>query len=75
VTVPADKGILDVLRSMDVAIDTNCEQGVCGTCICNVVDGTPDHRDQYLSANEKTLNVQMLPCVSRSKSATLVLDL
>ena len=38
-------------------------------------DGTPEHRDQYLSAGEKTMNMQMLPCVSRSRSQTLVLDL
>jgi len=64
-----------VLRSIDVAIDTNCEQGVCGTCLCTVIDGTPEHRDQYLSAGEKAGNMQMLPCVSRSRSQTLVLDL
>jgi len=75
VQVPADRSILEVLRSIDVAIDTNCEQGVCGTCLCTVIDGTPEHRDQYLSAGEKAGNMQMLPCVSRSRSQTLVLDL
>lgn len=75
VLVPADRSIVDVLRSIDVAIDTNCEQGVCGTCLCKVIDGTPEHRDQYLSAGEKATNMQMLPCVSRSRSQTLVLDL
>ncbi len=75
VQVPADLSIVDVLRSIDVAIDTNCEQGVCGTCLCTVIDGSPEHRDQYLSAGEKATNMQMLPCVSRSRSQTLVLDL
>jgi ferredoxin-NADP reductase len=75
VQVPADRSIVDVLRSIDVAIDTNCEQGVCGTCLCTVIDGTPEHRDQYLNAGEKAMNMQMLPCVSRSLSRTLVLDL
>jgi ferredoxin-NADP reductase len=75
VQVPADRSIVDVLRSIDVAIETNCEQGVCGTCLCTVVDGTPEHRDQYLSLGEKSMNMQMLPCVSRSRSSTLVLDL
>lgn len=75
VLVPADRSIVDILRSIDVAIDTNCEQGVCGTCLCTVIDGTPEHRDQYLNAGEKAANMQMLPCVSRSRSQTLVLDL
>ena len=75
VHIPADRSIVDVLRSIDVAIETNCEQGVCGTCLCTVVDGTPEHRDQYLSIGEKSMNMQMLPCVSRSRSKTLVLDL
>ena len=75
VHVPADRSIVDVLRSIDVPIDTSCEQGVCGTCLCTVVDGTPEHRDQYLSYSEKSMNMQMLPCVSRSRSQTLVLDL
>ena len=75
VQVPAERSIVEVLRSIDVAIETNCEQGVCGTCLCTVVDGTPEHRDQYLSPAEKAGNMQMLPCVSRSRSTTLVLDL
>ncbi|VTU38838.1 Phthalate 4,5-dioxygenase oxygenase reductase subunit [Variovorax sp. PBS-H4] len=75
VQVPAERSIVEVLRSIDVAIDTNCEQGVCGTCLCTVIDGLPEHRDQYLSAAEKAGNTQMLPCVSRARSATLVLDL
>ena len=75
VQVPADRSLVDVLRSLDVAIDTNCEQGVCGTCLCTVVDGTPEHLDQYLSAGEKATNMQMLPCVSRSRTKSLVLDL
>ena len=75
VQIPGDRSIVDVLRSMDVAIETNCEQGVCGTCLCTVIDGTPDHRDQYLSTQEKASNLQMLPCVSRARSASLTIDL
>ena len=73
--VPADQSIVDVLRSIDVPIETNCEQGVCGTCLCNVIEGTPDHRDQYLSAAEKATQMQMMPCVSRALTRSLVLDL
>ncbi|EWS57832.1 Phenoxybenzoate dioxygenase subunit beta [Hydrogenophaga sp. T4] len=37
--------------------------------------GTPDHRDQYLTDEERTANDQFLPCCSRASSARLVLDL
>ena len=29
-----------------------CEQGVCGTCLCDVLEGVPDHRDSYLTPEE-----------------------
>ena len=32
---------------------TACLQGVCGTCLTPVLAGQPDHRDAYLSAEEK----------------------
>ena len=75
VQVASDTTIVETLRAIDIHLDTSCEQGVCGTCLCTVIDGEPDHRDQYLSASEKASHMQMLPCVSRSRSATLVLDL
>jgi len=40
-----------------------------------VIDGVPDHRDQYLLPEEQAANDQFLPCCSRAKSARLVLDL
>ncbi|MGQ2992953.1 2Fe-2S iron-sulfur cluster-binding protein [Variovorax sp.] len=75
VQVASDTTIVEALRAIDIHLDTSCEQGVCGTCLCTVIEGEPDHRDQYLSAGEKASGMQMLPCVSRSRSATLVLDL
>jgi len=40
-----------------------------------VIEGTPDHRDQYLMPDEQAAGDQFLPCCSRAKSARLVLDL
>jgi vanillate O-demethylase ferredoxin subunit len=48
---------------------------VCGTCLTRVIEGTPDHRDQYLMPDEQAANDQFTPCCSRAKSARLVLDL
>jgi vanillate O-demethylase ferredoxin subunit len=58
-----------------VEILTSCEQGVCGTCLTRVLEGTPDHKDSYLTPEEQAANDQFLPCCSRAKSALLVLDL
>ncbi|WP_321819716.1 MULTISPECIES: PDR/VanB family oxidoreductase [unclassified Burkholderia] len=53
----------------------SCEQGVCGTCMTGVLAGEPDHRDLYLTDDEKARNDSFMPCCSRAKTARLVLDL
>lgn len=74
-TVEAGDNIIQVLRHNGIEILTSCEQGVCGTCITRVLEGEPDHRDMYLTNEEKAANDQFMPCCSRSKSKVLVLDL
>ena len=73
--VPAGKTIVQALAEQGVVIDTSCEQGVCGTCLTGVLEGTPDHRDAFLSEAEQCAGDKMLPCVSRAKTPLLVLDL
>jgi vanillate O-demethylase ferredoxin subunit len=73
--VPADKAIIDVLREAGIEIKTSCEQGVCGTCITQVIEGEPEHNDLYLSDEEHESGRLMTPCVSRARSKLLVLDL
>jgi vanillate O-demethylase ferredoxin subunit len=48
---------------------------MCGTCETNVIEGVPDHRDYVLSGSERAAGRTMMICVSRAKSATLVLDI
>jgi len=67
--------IIQVLADAGCEVMTSCEQGVCGTCLTNVLAGTPDHRDAYLSKTEREAGKLILPCVSRSKTPLLVLDL
>lgn len=74
-TIPANIPIMDVLIKEGIAIDSSCKEGICGTCIIPVLEGEPDHRDNCLSKKEKAANDQICTCVSRAKSATLVLDL
>jgi ferredoxin-NADP reductase len=73
--VPAEKTILEVLAEHGVAISNSCGQGVCGTCITGVLEGTPDHRDAFLSEKERKACDKMMLCVSRAKGERLVLDL
>lgn len=67
--------ILDALAREGIKIEKSCEQGVCGTCLCDVLEGEPDHRDVYLTDDEKADNDQILVCCSRAKSSRLVLDI
>ncbi|MEX0534982.1 2Fe-2S iron-sulfur cluster-binding protein [Raoultella terrigena] len=67
--------IAEVLLSARVDIMLSCEQGICGSCITDVIDGIPDHRDCVLTDEEKAANTQITLCCSRSKSPVLVLDL
>lgn len=74
-TIPAEKSIVQALADHGITIETSCEQGVCGTCLTGVLEGVPDHRDVFLTDDEKRGCDKMMPCVSRAKSELLVLDL
>lgn len=75
VTIPKDVSITTALADAGIDIPVSCEQGVCGTCLTRVLEGTPDHRDLFLLPDEQEKNDQFTPCCSRSKSPMLVLDL
>lgn len=75
VPVAAGQSIVAALKAVGVRVEVSCQQGVCGTCLCDVLDGIPDHRDSYLTDEEKDANDQMMLCCSRSRTPKLVLDL
>lgn len=75
IKVEKDKTIITALAAAGVEIPFSCEQGVCGTCLTRVLEGVPDHKDNYLTPEEQAANDQLLPCCSRAKSPMLVLDL
>jgi len=74
-TVPPGVSVAEAARAAGVALPTSCGQGICGTCLVNVLAGVPDHRDDYLTPSERDANNQMLTCCSRSKTKELTLDL
>lgn len=71
--VAKDKSVLDALRAAGIAVRSSCESGTCGSCKTGLVAGEADHRDMVLTDDERAGNVMV--CVSRAKSAELVLDL
>jgi vanillate O-demethylase ferredoxin subunit len=73
--VPATQSLLQVLQANGYEIDSSCEEGICGTCLVEVVDGVPDHRDMVLSTKEKQSNNVIVACCSRSMSKRLTLKL
>ncbi|WP_072805841.1 PDR/VanB family oxidoreductase [Rhodococcoides yunnanense] len=73
VTVPADKTALQAIREIEPNVAYSCQQGFCGTCRTRVLSGTPEHRENRLTAEEQ--RDEMLICVSRSTGARIVLDL
>ncbi|RBM17090.1 oxidoreductase [Prauserella sp. PE36] len=75
VGVPAGQTIVDALAEAGIEVPTSCREGTCGTCETVVLDGVPDHRDSYLSPQERATNEVMTPCCSRSLTPRLVLDL
>lgn len=74
-TVPADRSVLEVVEQAGVEVLSSCRTGTCGTCETAVLRGTPDHRDAFLSDEERACSQTVLLCVSRSRTPTLVLDL
>ncbi|WP_321801691.1 PDR/VanB family oxidoreductase [Caballeronia sp. J97] len=72
--VPPGKTILQVLREGGVSAPYSCEEGICGACQVDVIEGTPDHRDSVLSEREHAAGDTMLICCSGAKSGRLVID-
>lgn len=74
-TVGEGVSVVEALASVGIAVEVSCQEGVCGTCLVDVIEGEVDHRDVYLTDEEKAASDQMLVCCSRAKSSRLVLDL
>jgi tetrachlorobenzoquinone reductase len=73
--IPEHKSILEVLEENGIEHPFSCREGLCGTCLTNVLSGEPDHRDYVLSDEERASGKLMTICCSRSKSPLLTLDL
>ncbi|WP_434694901.1 oxidoreductase [Pseudomonas sp. Z1-14] len=75
VTIGPDDTIARVLAKVGIKVDVMCEEGVCGTCMTNVIEGEIDHRDQFLTDEERREGALICVCCSRANSPKLVLDI
>ncbi len=75
INVAADETALDALVRSGYEIPCSCEQGVCGTCVLEILEGTPDHQDMFLTDKERQQNQHFTPCCSRALTPTLTLKL
>ncbi|MDJ0919887.1 MAG: PDR/VanB family oxidoreductase [Henriciella sp.] len=74
--VPEDKTLLGVLAENGVDVPSSCQEGTCGTCLTEVVEGDLIHLDSCLYDDEKEAGDMIACCVSRAKpGSVLVLNL
>ncbi|WP_069262479.1 cytochrome P450/oxidoreductase [Paraburkholderia nodosa] len=73
--VGADQTVLDALRRANIDVQSDCEEGLCGSCEVRVLAGEIDHRDVVLTRAERDTQTRMMTCCSRAKSGRLVLEL
>lgn len=75
VTVAPGQTLLAALRAANIDMQSDCEEGLCGSCEVRVLGGEVDHRDVVLTRAEREANTKMMACCSRAKCARLVLEL
>lgn len=73
IEVPPERSIAEALEQAGVRVETSCQAGLCGTCRIRYLEGSVDHRDYILGADEQAQ--WLTACVSRATSPVLVLDL
>ncbi len=75
VRVGEDQTLLEALEAAGLEPPCLCRGGACGECRTEVIEGTPEHRDHYLNADEHATNREIMICVSRALGDRIVLDL
>ncbi|MEA3393427.1 MAG: cytochrome P450/oxidoreductase [Pseudomonadota bacterium] len=75
VKVPANQTLLTALRSANIDIQSDCGEGLCGSCEVKVLSGQVDHRDVVLTRSEREANNKMMACCSRAAGMKLILEL
>ncbi|WP_417764801.1 cytochrome P450/oxidoreductase [Shewanella chilikensis] len=75
VSVQPGQTALNALRAAGVEVESDCEEGLCGNCEVEVLEGEIDHRDNVLARSEKAENKRMVTCCSRAKTQAIKIAL
>lgn len=77
IEVPAEQSLLEAAEQAGYKVPYLCRGGACGYCETEVleVEGELDHRDDWLSEEDKLSKRKFMPCVSRANCSRLVVDL
>lgn len=75
VEVAADETALEALERSGYEVSYSCEQGICGSCVLDIVEGLPDHQDAFLTDKERRENLKFTPCCSRALTPSLTIEL
>jgi ferredoxin-NADP reductase len=75
IDIASDQGLLDAIEAAGIDAPCLCRAGACGECRLTLLDGVAEHRDHFLSEDERAEGQSIMPCVSRAKSDVLVLDI
>jgi ferredoxin len=73
--VAADQTLLAALQAANIDVQSDCREGLCGSCEVRVLAGVVDHRDVVLTRAERDANGKMMACCSRAAGTKLVLEL
>lgn len=73
--VTGKQNLLKQIAKNGGSVISSCGEGVCGTCEVRVLSGEPLHLDSVMSDHDKAEISVMYPCISRSRSERLVLDI
>ncbi|UBF30043.1 2Fe-2S iron-sulfur cluster binding domain-containing protein (plasmid) [Kovacikia minuta CCNUW1] len=69
---PGDNSILEFAEANDLEPPYSCRQGICGTCMCKILEGEVDYQATPVAEIEPG---SVLICISQPKTAKVVLDL
>ena len=74
--VPRAQTLLATLRAANIDVQSDCNEGLCGSCEVRVLAGQVDHRDVVLTRSERESQNRMMACCSRAcGGGRLVLEL